>query len=218
MWFLKKTRLRKLFSKKPSPRPKKDPKKTDEPSPDTDEQDLFVERIRIENMELSMKNLLGKIMIQEPTFDRMIVVYRRASTNNKTDRGIYVKHFKNIPMADMELVLPEKKNPSLTPMDWVQFLVSGIIGLVTLISSLEMPKADIWVVIAIFSGLLGYCAKIYFSMLSIFCCFGSMLRKAYGCRAWMVALAESLGGLLLATKYLQYRCNKATDSTDDIPD
>nr|XP_010907972.1 uncharacterized protein LOC105034482 [Elaeis guineensis] len=163
MWFIKKTRLQKLFSKKPRPRPKKDPKKTDEPSPDTDEQDLFVERIRIENMELSMKNLLGKIMIQEPTFDRMIVVYRRASTNDKTDRGIYVKHFKNIPMADMELVLPEKKNPSLTPMDWVQFLVSGIIGLVTLISSLEMPKADIWVVIAILSGLLGYCAKIYFS-------------------------------------------------------
>lgn len=163
-WFLKKTRLQNLFSKKQSPRLKKDPKKTDEPSPDTEEQeDLSVERIRIENMELSIKNLLGKLMIQEPTFDRMIVVYRRASTNNKTDQGIYVKHFKNIPMADMELVLPEKKNPSLTPMDWVQFLVSGIIGLVTLISSLEMPKADIWVVIAVLSGLLGYCAKIYFS-------------------------------------------------------
>lgn len=30
---------------------------------------------------------------------------RRAGTNNETDQGIYVKHFKNIPMADMELVL-----------------------------------------------------------------------------------------------------------------
>jgi hypothetical protein len=54
-------------------------------------------------------------------------------------------------MADMELVLvssvtiltqncyihsyffnqPEKKNPSLTPMDWVQFIVSVVIGLVS---------------------------------------------------------------------------------------
>lgn len=30
---------------------------------------------------------------------------RRSSTNSKTERGIYVKHFKNIPMADMEIVL-----------------------------------------------------------------------------------------------------------------
>lgn len=32
-------------------------------------------------------------------------LYRRADDKNKMDRGIYVKHYKNIPMADMELVL-----------------------------------------------------------------------------------------------------------------
>ncbi|CAD6253725.1 unnamed protein product [Miscanthus lutarioriparius] len=111
----------------------------------------------------SIKNLLRKMTIQEPTFERMIVVYRRASSESKPDRGIFVKHFKHIPMADMELVLPEKKNPSLTPMDWVTFLISAVIGLVTLIGSLEMPKADIWVVTAILSGLIGYCAKTYFT-------------------------------------------------------
>ncbi|XP_072999506.1 uncharacterized protein [Typha latifolia] len=163
LWLLEKTRLQKLLSRKPSSRPKKDPKKTDEQNGENYDQDLYVERLRLENMELSPRNLLGKNTIQEPTFNRMIVVYRRASTSSNLDRGIYVKHFKHIPMADMELVLPEKKNPSLTPMDWVQFLVSVVIGLITLISSLEMPKADIWVVIAILSGLAGYCAKIYFS-------------------------------------------------------
>ncbi|RRT74279.1 hypothetical protein B296_00005064 [Ensete ventricosum] len=35
--------------------------------------------------------------------------------------------------------------------------------MVTLVSSLEMPKADIWVVIAILFGVVGYCAKVYFS-------------------------------------------------------
>jgi hypothetical protein len=32
-------------------------------------------------------------------------MYRRAGTKNKPDRGIFVKHFKHIPMADMEIVL-----------------------------------------------------------------------------------------------------------------
>ncbi|WOL18707.1 hypothetical protein Cni_G27504 [Canna indica] len=166
LWFLKKTRLQMLFSSRANRKQRNDHKKTDEITPETEEQeeeDLFVERIRIENIELSMRNLFGKIMIQEPTFDRMIVVYRRAGAKNMTERGVFVKHYKNIPMADMELVLPEKKNPSLTPMDWVKFLISVVIGLVTLVSSLELPKADIWVVIAILSGVVGYCAKVYFS-------------------------------------------------------
>ncbi|PIA40617.1 hypothetical protein AQUCO_02500374v1 [Aquilegia coerulea] len=161
-WLLRITRLQRIFLRKPLERRENDRKKTDEIYSEA-EADLFVERIRIENMELSMRNLLGKITIQEPTFDRIIVVYRRAGTKTKTERGVYVKHFRNIPMADMEIVLPEKKNPSLTPMDWVKFLVSAVLGLVALVGSLEMPKADFWVIAAVLSGLIGYCAKIYFT-------------------------------------------------------
>ncbi|XP_043706063.1 uncharacterized protein LOC122655791 [Telopea speciosissima] len=163
-WLLRVTGVQRILSRKPNvQQQQQDPKKTDEIILEGEQDDLSVERIRIENMQLSLRNLLSKITIQEPTFDRMIVVYRQASPNTKTDRGIYVKHFKNIPMADMEIVLPEKKNPSLTPMDWVKFLVSAVVGLVALVSSLEMPKADVWVIIAILSGLVGYCAKIYFT-------------------------------------------------------
>ncbi|CAL9046593.1 unnamed protein product, partial [Musa banksii] len=178
MWFLRVTRLQRLFSKKPNMISRKDTKKTDEIVADSEMEDLFVERIRIENMELSTQNLISNITIQEPTFDRMIVVYRRASTNSKTERGIYVKHFKNIPMADMELVLPEKRNPSLTPMDWVKFLISVVLGLVTLVSSLEMPKADIWVVIAVLSGLVGYCAKIYFTFQQNMATYQNLITKS----------------------------------------
>ncbi|KAG2629292.1 hypothetical protein PVAP13_3KG436400 [Panicum virgatum] len=150
------TRIDRLFSKKQHLKPKKETKKTDEINEDEEEPELFVERIRLEKIELSLKNMMSKMTIQEPTFDRMIVVYRRAGTKTKPDRGIFVKHFKNIPMADMEIVLPEKKNPTLTPMDWVKFLISAVIGLVTLVGSLEMPKADVWVVIAILSGVIGF--------------------------------------------------------------
>ncbi|KAF5184825.1 aminopeptidase [Thalictrum thalictroides] len=169
-WLLRVTTLQRIFSRKTSLRLQKDPKKTDQNDPkktdeniESDQDELCVERIRIENMQLSMNNLVNKIPIQEPTFERIIVVYRRARNTDKNERGIYVKHFRNIPMADMEIVLPEKKNPSLTPMDWVQFLVSAVIGLFTLVSSLESPKADVWVIIAILSGLIGYCARIYFT-------------------------------------------------------
>ncbi|KAG2558012.1 hypothetical protein PVAP13_8NG106200 [Panicum virgatum] len=174
---LRVTRIDRLFSKKQVPSIR-DKKKTDEINEDAEEPDLYVERVRLEKMELSIRKLLRKMTIQEPTFERMIVVYRKASTESKPDRGIYVKHFKHIPMADMELVLPEKKNPSLTPMDWVTFLISAVIGLVTLISSLEMPKADIWVVTAILSGLIGYCAKIYFTFQANMVTYQNLITKS----------------------------------------
>eukprot|EP00252_Welwitschia_mirabilis_P008805 TRINITY_DN2099_c0_g2_i1.p1 TRINITY_DN2099_c0_g2~~TRINITY_DN2099_c0_g2_i1.p1 ORF type:complete len:179 (-),score=34.68 TRINITY_DN2099_c0_g2_i1:191-727(-) len=48
-------------------------------------------------------------------------------------------------------------------MDWVKFLVSAVLGLVTLISSFEMPGADLWLALVLLSGFIGYCAKIYFT-------------------------------------------------------
>ncbi|XP_051227931.1 uncharacterized protein [Lolium perenne] len=163
-WLLEKTRLQKLFLRKNKVKPVIDSKKNDDLVGEEEDKELYVERIRLETMKLSLRNLVGKVTIQEPTFDEVIVLYRKKSPKGQDDRAIHVKHFKNIPMADMELVLPEKKNPSLTPMDWVQFIVSVVIGLVTLVGSLEMPnKADFWVVTAILSALAGYCAKIYFS-------------------------------------------------------
>ena len=89
---------------------------------------------------------------------------------------------------------PEKKNPGLTPMDWVKFLVSAVVGLVSFMNevasvdctlafnhfvqmhstclslqvavsgSVEMPKADLWVIFAILSTVVGYCAKTYFTL------------------------------------------------------
>eukprot|EP00249_Psilotum_nudum_P015836 c25544_g1_i2 orf=538-2043(-) len=138
-------------------------------SGDTDSSDghnqLYVERVHIQDMELRFQKCFSKITIQEPTFERMILVYREAESLKFSaqhgNRAIHIKHFRNIPMADMELVLPEKRNPSLTPMDWTKLLISAGLGLATLVTSLEMPKADLWVALAIFSGVVGYCVKIF---------------------------------------------------------
>lgn len=103
-------RLEKLRANSSSRLHKKDPKKDDETNPEKDNDDLYVERIRLENTQLrlslvslaccdllsthcysgklyvynndffldefSFKSFLRKLTIQEPTFDRMIVVYR----------------------------------------------------------------------------------------------------------------------------------------------
>ncbi|KAK1369797.1 Aminopeptidase [Heracleum sosnowskyi] len=174
-WILRITRLDRL--KRSSTKHKKDPKKDDEILTDSEQAD-YIERIRIENMKLSLRNLASKITIQEPTFDRIIVVYRGASKGSKPERGIYVKHFKNIPMADMEIVLPEKKNPSLTPMDWVSFLVSAVVGLVAVVGSLESPKDDFWVMFAILSAVIGYCAKIYLTFQANMTAYQSLITKS----------------------------------------
>ncbi|CAI0419059.1 unnamed protein product [Linum tenue] len=162
-YLLRVTRLEKLFSRKSTKKQRRALTEIDDTDSEENKDNFFVERIRLENMELSVKNLLSKTTIQEPTFDRIIVVYRRASTKAKVERGVYVKHFKNIPMADMEIVLPEKRNPGLTPMDWVTFLVSAIVGLVAVVSSLESPTDDLWVMLAVLSTVVGYCAKTYFT-------------------------------------------------------
>ncbi|KAF2322971.1 hypothetical protein GH714_032558 [Hevea brasiliensis] len=143
-----------------------------------DQNDLYVERIRIEKMKLSFSNLVGKVTIQEPTFQSIIVVYRRTSSKKETERNIYVKQFKNIPMADMEIVLPEKNNPGLTPMDWVKFIVSAVIGLVTVIGSLSSPKADIRVIFAILSSVVGYCVKTYFTFQSNLVSYQSLITQS----------------------------------------
>ncbi|KAK7380705.1 hypothetical protein VNO78_33220 [Psophocarpus tetragonolobus] len=163
-YILRLTRLDKFFSSKAKRRRRKDPKKDDENNLEAeDNQDDVYERIRLENMPLRFGNLLNKNTIQEPTFDRIIVVYRLASSRSKKDRGIFVKHFKNIPMADMEIVLPEKKNPGLTPMDWVKFLGSAAVGLVAVASSIELDTADLRVIGAVLSTVLGYFVKTYFT-------------------------------------------------------
>ncbi|KAE8696144.1 Aminopeptidase isoform 1 [Hibiscus syriacus] len=158
LWALlmKKTRLGNIFCRKSRRAHKEMPKKDEDLS-----EEFYVERIGLDKMELSIRNLITKTTIQEPTFERIIVVYRKSSQGQEKDRGIHVKHFKHIPMADLEIVLPEKKNPGLTPMDWVTFIASAVVGLVAVITSLETPKADLWVIFAILSTVVGYCAKTY---------------------------------------------------------
>ncbi|KAL9323795.1 hypothetical protein ACSQ67_008652 [Phaseolus vulgaris] len=71
-WFLQ---VGEVFLRKVKGSQNKDPKKDDELESE-DYQDDVYERIRLEKMPLRIGSLLNKNTIQEPTFDRIIVVYR----------------------------------------------------------------------------------------------------------------------------------------------
>lgn len=176
--FLRLTGLKRCFSSRRRTKYMKNQEQPEEVCTDDDENDLYVERIRLQNMRLSVSKLLSRVTIQEPTFERIIIIYRLASIQ-ADNRGIYVKHFKKIPMADMEIVLPEKKNPGLTALDWVKFLVSAAIGLVTLLTQLKKKhKANVRVLAAVGSAVVGYCSKTYFTFQKNFSDYQNLITRS----------------------------------------
>ncbi|KAL9254028.1 hypothetical protein AKJ16_DCAP09532 [Drosera capensis] len=140
--FLRLTGLKRCFSNRRRLRYTKNDEQPGGNCSDDEEDDLFVERVRIQNM---------RLRLNPATIDSRVL----------NSRGVYVKHFRNIPMADMEIVLPEKKNPGLTPLDWVKFLVSAFIGLITVLTQVLKANANIRVIAAVGSGILFYELLIY---------------------------------------------------------
>jgi len=57
---------------------------------------------------LSLNFFFSPISIEEPTFKEVIVVYspKQESTESRYGRSILMKGFENVPIADMEVVLP----------------------------------------------------------------------------------------------------------------
>ncbi|KAF7112349.1 hypothetical protein RHSIM_RhsimUnG0238000 [Rhododendron simsii] len=88
---------------------------------------------------------------------------------SKIDKKLLQKYFMKHPHDNLPVFAdkPEKKNLSLSPMDWVKFLVSAIIGLVIVVGSLNKSKPNIKVLAPILSAVIGFCAKAYLS-LSVF--------------------------------------------------
>uniref|UniRef100_A0A453GEH6 Uncharacterized protein n=1 Tax=Aegilops tauschii subsp. strangulata TaxID=200361 RepID=A0A453GEH6_AEGTS len=89
-WLLQKTRLQRLFLRKKKVKPVIDSKKNDDLVGEGDDKELYIERIRLETMNLSLRNLIGKVAIQEPTFEEVIVLYR----GRKARRARMIEQFR----------------------------------------------------------------------------------------------------------------------------
>ncbi|XP_024539008.1 uncharacterized protein LOC9658151 isoform X1 [Selaginella moellendorffii] len=129
----------------------------------TSENFICVKRIHVSNS-FRFKKFFQKLDLQEPTFDHMIIVYRKATSLTHTschgERGIHIRHYKGIPMADMELILPAKKHPKLPFTDWITLLVFFFISLVGILSALRQHN-PMGLVIGMLVVFFSYATKVY---------------------------------------------------------
>ena len=133
----------------------------------------FVERITLRNMGVSPLSLLRRTLIQEPTFQELILLFRFATpasgpTSGTADLGeapgkdwdIHIKAFSDIPMADLEVVFPEKRI-SMKPLDLAKLIITGTIGVVMVLAKLLLSTLNPVIALAALGSMLGYAAKVF---------------------------------------------------------
>jgi len=90
--------------------------------------------------EKGIKCLFEKSILEEATYKEVLVLYRRATpteespdpteSSAKNNRAIFIKVFHDIPIADLEMVFPEKR-VRMRPMDLVWITATTGVGLIT---------------------------------------------------------------------------------------
>jgi len=100
--------------------------------------------------------LFKKTQLQEPTFHDLVILYRLKDSDDKPTRTIFLKSFKHIPMADLEIAFPETTS-ALRPLDIISFTITGCIGIISAIVNLETDSTALGY--ATFFGFLALVAK-----------------------------------------------------------
>ncbi len=128
-----------------------------------------VERISLRNSGLGIGSLFRRTSLQEPTFKELVILFRLAPVPDDeteielvADPTIFIKAFCDIPMADLEVVFPEKKI-SMKPLDLIKLIVTGTIGLVLFVVKFAFAALLSPVVaLAALMTVGGYAGKVFF--------------------------------------------------------
>ncbi|MBO52848.1 MAG: hypothetical protein CMJ69_18945, partial [Planctomycetaceae bacterium] len=91
-----------------------------------------IERLTLKPEDVNLRSFFKRTQLQEPTFSELVMVYRllpdgkdRAATS--IDRTIHIKTLVDIPMADLEVVFPEKRL-SMKPVDLIKLITTTVTG------------------------------------------------------------------------------------------
>ena len=94
--------------------------------------DREIERLTLKPEDVNLRSFFKRTQLQEPTFSELVMVYRllpdakdRAATS--IDRTIHIKTLVDIPMADLEVVFPEKRL-SMKPVDLIKLITTTVTG------------------------------------------------------------------------------------------
>jgi hypothetical protein len=128
--------------------------------------DRYVERITLRNHGVGPLSLFQRTAIQEPTFGELVILFRfatPATVKDATDNdwSIHIKTFRDIPMADLEVVFPEK-HISMKPLDLAKLLITGAIGLGVASAKLLVSAINPILAAAALTTVAGYASRIFF--------------------------------------------------------
>lgn len=133
----------------------------------------WIRHLNLENQPLPLKDLLQPKIMQEPTFHRIISLYRlhvppqlswweripglnrllkrkQDNTQREKDWTIFIKLFREIPMADSEMIFPARKL-RMKSSDLAILVMTGLVGVYGLIRSIRQHSSFLLIV---FLGLL----------------------------------------------------------------
>ncbi len=99
-----------------------------------------IRRISLRHAVRSWRALFRPVVIQEPTYRELVMVYRLKSESEESRLAhrpapIHIKLFHDIPHADLEVIFPAKRI-SMKPVDLVKLVTTGCVGLILAASKL----------------------------------------------------------------------------------
>eukprot|EP01119_Soliformovum_irregulare_P004470 TRINITY_DN15486_c0_g1_i1.p1 TRINITY_DN15486_c0_g1~~TRINITY_DN15486_c0_g1_i1.p1 ORF type:complete len:486 (-),score=146.25 TRINITY_DN15486_c0_g1_i1:42-1499(-) len=92
-----------------------------------------VQRITLKGS-LKPSHLFSATTLQEPTFKELVLVYQ------KKNEGLTLRSYRNIPMADMEVLFPEI-GTKLRPNDLIKFTVTMCLGILSGIINMDSDES-----------------------------------------------------------------------------
>ena len=133
----------------------------------------WLRRTSLGNQRFSVKNFFTSSLLQEPAIERVICVFRQYPPSpppflkkipligrfinmpepDSTDPTIHVKLFQQIPLADLEIIFPEKRI-RMKPLDKFMLIFLGFVGLVAGIIKGTSGDGDKSTIAVIFSVLM----------------------------------------------------------------
>ena len=109
-----------------------------------------LDRLTVRDLRLNVMELLSRSTLREPCYSDVLVLFRRRAQWDTDDatlnpRNIYLRHYRRVPLADLTLLMPDKR-PAMRAVDRLtcgSYSLTAALAAVPLLSSAHMlPLMD----------------------------------------------------------------------------
>ena len=130
--------------------------------PQHDRKSMFqrrsIDRVTLHPRDVGLRTLFQVSRLQEPTFRQLVLLYRLESDDETADRSIQIRTFRDIPMADLEVVFPEKRL-SMKPVDLIKVVATAVSGTAVIVAKLVISVFSPWLLFLVLGSLGVYAGR-----------------------------------------------------------